>query len=236
MGTDWIQFQSDKGLGKVALGGFFLGSVFTAHLILLGYYLWTFPTTPFFVFRWTYFMLALTTFHFSEFVLTAIFKPFQVSYESFLLNHSTAYTVAILVGWTEFWLEVYWIPEWKEFNPYFYGALAVLFIGQAFRAIAMWAAGSNFSHRIEFMKRKEHELVTTGIYRYIRHPSYFGWFYFAIGTQLLLANPICSVVYTIASWMFFKGRIPYEEELLEEFFPQQYAAYKKRTISGIPFV
>src|SRR4051812_31669288 len=50
--------------------------------------------------------------------------------------------------------------------------------------------------------------------RCFRHPSYVGWFYWSVGTQLLLCNPLCTVLYGLAAWAFFKDRIPYEEALL----------------------
>ncbi len=40
----------------------------------------------------------------------------------------------------------------------------------------------------------------------LRHPSYFGWFYWSVGTQILLGNPVCSVLYTYAAWSFFHKR------------------------------
>lgn len=42
----------------------------------------------------------------------------------------------------------------------------------------------------------------------LRHPSYTGWFYWSAATQLLLANPICTLAYTLAAWSFFRHRIP----------------------------
>ena len=70
----------------------------------------------------------------------------------------------------------------------------------------------------------------------LRHPAYFGWFYWSIGTQLLLCNPICCVAYGVASWSFFRKRIPYEERLLLSFYPEKYPDYSRKTIIGIPFV
>ena len=72
--------------------------------------------------------------------------------------------------------------------------------------------------------------------RYLRHPSYFGWFWWSIGTQVLLCNPLCAVVYAGAAWHFFKVRIPYEEALLMNFFPGQYQQYMARSYIGIPFI
>ncbi len=72
--------------------------------------------------------------------------------------------------------------------------------------------------------------------RYLRHPSYFGWFWWSIGTQVLLCNPVCSVGFACAAWYFFNERIPYEEWRLLEFFPGQYEAYMRRSHIGIPFL
>lgn len=72
----------------------------------------------------------------------------------------------------------------------------------------MSTAASNFSHRIEYLKRKEHKLVTHGVYRFIRHPSYLGWFWWIVGSQILLGNPLCAVGYSLVAWSFFHDRIP----------------------------
>jgi hypothetical protein len=43
----------------------------------------------------------------------------------------------------------------------------------------------------------------------LRHPSYFGWFWWAISIPILLANPLSFVAYCYAAWSFFADRIPY---------------------------
>jgi protein-S-isoprenylcysteine O-methyltransferase len=40
----------------------------------------------------------------------------------------------------------------------------------------------------------------------------------------------------VASWTFFKDRIPYEETLLLSFYGDDYRQYAQRTVIGIPFV
>jgi len=100
----------------------------------------------------------------------------------------------------------------------------------------MMHCGENFSHQIAVEKSQSHCLVTSGIYQHLRHPSYFGWFYWSVGTQIILCNPLCTVAYTVVSWKFFKERITYEERVLSKFFGEEYALYVKRSIIGIPFV
>jgi protein-S-isoprenylcysteine O-methyltransferase len=86
-----------------------------------------------------------------------------------------------------------------------------------------------------------------------------GWFWWSVGSQLLLANPICTAGFFYVSWRFFSRRIPYvllslilagfflllahgvfvpryEEAKLLDFFPGEYEAYRKKTPTGIPFI
>lgn len=45
---------------------------------------------------------------------------------------------------------------------------------------------------------------------FARHPSYLGFFYWALGTQIMLANPVSIVVFAVVLWRFFKYRIERE--------------------------
>ena len=73
-------------------------------------------------------------------------------------------------------------------------------------------------------------------YSILRHPSYVGFYYWSIATQLLLNNFVHTMLFAGASTLFFRKRIPYEEESLMQYFPDQYPAYRKKTWIGIPFV
>lgn len=79
-------------------------------------------------------------------------------------------------------------------------------------------------------------LVTDGIYSYIRHPSYFGFFYWSLGTQLVMGNVFCFVAYAWVLWTFFHNRIQHEEARLIEFFKDEYVQYRRRVGTLIPFI
>jgi len=98
----------------------------------------------------------------------------------------------------------------------------------------MWTAGSHFHHFVREQREKKHRLVTSGIYSILRHPAYFGWFYWSVGTQVLLSNPLGLLAYAYVSWRFFYNRIPFEEATLVRFFGADYVAYRQRTSIGIP--
>jgi len=135
----------------------------------------------------------------------------------------------------EYWTEIFLLPSIKG-GVLFYIGFLMTFFGQAIRLVALFTAKANFTHEVAEEKLDTHVLVTNGIYQYSRHPGYFGWFWWAIGTQVLLSNPLCIIGYTIASWRFFHDRIHYEEEYLVQFFGENYVNYRKRTSTLIPFI
>jgi protein-S-isoprenylcysteine O-methyltransferase len=79
--------------------------------------------------------------------------------------------------------------------------------GQVIRSFAMAQAGTNFNHQVQSRKSDDHKLVSTGLYAYFRHPAYFAYFWWALGTQLVLGNTISLVGYALVLWYFFKTRI-----------------------------
>jgi hypothetical protein len=61
----------------------------------------------------------------------------------------------------------------------------------------------NKDHQIETVKTNKHVLVTNGIYKIFRHPSYFGWFVYTVSLQLMMSNFISTILFTYVSWRFF---------------------------------
>ncbi|XP_046454900.1 protein-S-isoprenylcysteine O-methyltransferase-like [Daphnia pulex] len=183
-----------------------------------------------------WYILIMSFFHFSEFVVTSVIRPQNLSLESFLLNHSKAYGIAALISWIEYWTEFWLFPGFK--NAYWISMLGLLLCigGEVLRKTAMLTAFHNFDHLIRTRREEQHQLVTTGIYSLCRHPSYVGWFYWSIGTQIILCNPLCAVAYTFASWKFFHERVFEEEVTLLHFFGRDYVAYQSKVPTGLPFI
>lgn len=181
------------------------------------------------------YMLSLSTFHFSEYITTALFNYHKLSYDSFLLNHSKEYHIAAVASWVEYALRRYFFPHLQL--PYLTAVGVVLAVsGDLLRKAAMFTARSNFSHQIVTEHEEKHKLVTAGVYRISRHPSYLGWLLWSVGTQALLNNPLCLVAYAFAAIAFFRNRIPFEEELLLDFFKEEYEQYQREVPIRIPFV
>ncbi|XP_037684594.1 protein-S-isoprenylcysteine O-methyltransferase isoform X1 [Choloepus didactylus] len=183
-----------------------------------------------------WYMCSLSLFHYSEYLVTAVNNPKSLSLDSFLLNHSLEYTVAALSSWIEFTLENIFWPELKQITWLSATGLLMVVFGECLRKAAMFTAGSNFNHVVQNEKSDTHTLVTSGVYAWFRHPSYVGWFYWSIGTQVMLCNPICGVGYALTVWRFFRDRIEEEEISLIHFFGEEYLEYKKRVPTGLPFI
>jgi protein-S-isoprenylcysteine O-methyltransferase len=228
-----------KSLSGIATRAFLLGAVFVLSLTLTLYALF-FNTTP--LWRIPVFFTILSIFHFLEFWTTAHYNTRAAQVSSFLLSqNSSGYNIAHTAALLECLLTSLLFPHRAWLSPTLCNALlctGVLFVvtGQAIRSAAMIAAGTNFNHMVQIKKEASHRLVTTGVYAYLRHPSYFGFFWWGLGTQLLLGNALCFTGYAVVLWRFFSQRIVREEKLLVGFFGNDYVAYRKRTRVGIPFI
>ena len=175
------------------------------------------------------FQILIVSFHLGEFIFVYFFHRKQVSIDSFLYNTSAAYTTCTVLALIE---KQYFSLKIPCFLKALGGFVAVA--GLLSRWIALYQAGSNFTHKISFIKASEHKLIKCGIYSICRHPGYSSWFWWSFGLQLLLGNIICSVTYPVISWIFFSRRIRLEENYLSIFFGSEYEEYKRCTPVLIP--
>ncbi|KAK9879562.1 hypothetical protein WA026_006631 [Henosepilachna vigintioctopunctata] len=232
--TSFINFSALKCIYRnydfeIAIRASFLGSVFAIGLYIK-------LNTPSNIEIFGIYMCIMAIFHYTEFLALALIDPKLVSPKSFVINHSPEYTFAALFSWVEFFTETYFWPNLKQYRIISLLGCIICIGGEMLRKTAMFNAGTNFNHLVQYKKAKDHVLVTTGVYSWFRHPSYVGWFYWSIGTQIVLLNPISIVGYAIASWIFFKQRIFIEELTLLNFFGQQYCDYQNSVSTGIPFI
>lgn len=87
--------------------------------------------------------------------------------------------------------------------------------------------GANFSMSLEM--RKQHQLVTHGIYRHIRHPMYLAYFVYLAGQALVLPNWLAGPADGLAMLLLFAFRVGPEERMLLEAFGAQYGQYMATT-------
>lgn len=228
-----------KSLSGIALRAFCLG-IALANSLISCLAILTFTSSPFW--RAPFFLSALSAFHFLEFWTTAARNTLVAKVDSFLLTANwPSYAVAHSAAFLECALVCAFFPHrsWAPLGsgPWLLGlGLLLTIVGQLVRSAAMLHAGKSFNHLVQTRKADSHRLVTTGVYSVFRHPSYFGFFYWGLGTQLVLGNVVCFFAYAAVLWYFFSRRIRHEEAKLVEFFKDDYVQYRKRVGTGIPFI
>lgn len=225
-----------RSLSGIALRSHLLG-VGQALCIIFAIYL-AFHSSP--LWRLPFYLGTLVLFHFLEFYVTAMYNTSTATVSSFLLtSNGKEYYAAHVAALIEYFVMQYFFPGRPAFlfQPLAIALGTVLvMLGQTVRSVAMAQAGTNFNHHVQTKRNEGHELVTIGIYAYIRHPAYFGFFWWGLGTQILLGNPLCLVAYSVVLWKFFSLRIAREEMLLKGFFGDDYLRYRARTSVWIPFI
>jgi protein-S-isoprenylcysteine O-methyltransferase Ste14 len=92
--------------------------------------------------------------------------------------------------------------------------------------------GRNWSATLQILG--QHSLVTTGIYRHIRHPMYTAHLLWAIAQGLLLSNWLAGWAFLVLSIPLYVVRIPKEEKMMLEHFGEEYREYQSRTGKLIP--
>lgn len=179
--------------------------------------------------------LALAFFHGSEYILAiAIHGKSNVTLSSLLV--SKHYLIAMMFSFLEYFVEILLFPELKEYWWVSNVGLLTVIVGEIIRKMAIITAGRAFTHLIRTSHDEHHNLVTHGIYKFVRHPGYCGFLIWSVGTQIMLCNPLSTIAFAIVVWRFFSQRIPYEEYFLRRFFGPQYVEYARRVPSGVPFV
>ena len=131
---------------------------------------------------------------------------------------------------------VYSASSWLDFANYtlptWAGWVGVLLIILAL--IVFWRAHvdlkTNWSPSLEI--REKHELITRGIYGYIRHPMYASQWLWVIAQPLLLQNWIAGWLDLFVFSLFYTLRVRAEEKLMIDTFGEQYRDYMKK-VGGV---
>jgi len=135
---------------------------------------------------------------------------------------------------------IYVVTKFPRFANYpFVPAFA--FIGTAVFLAALWLfyrthrdLGRNWSMSLEI--RRDHRLVTTGVYRWIRHPMYLAFLLWGLAQTLLLPNWIAGPAGLVGSTTLFLFRVWREERLMLQEFGEQYSGYMQRTARLVPWM
>jgi len=92
--------------------------------------------------------------------------------------------------------------------------------------------GKNWSVSLEI--RDRHELVTDGLYRYVRHPMYSSFWLWAIAQFFLLPNWVAGPAGLVGVAILYFFRVGKEEAMMRQTFGAAYDDYAARTGRIVP--
>jgi protein-S-isoprenylcysteine O-methyltransferase len=110
--------------------------------------------------------------------------------------------------------------------------LIVCVAGWTFFVWARRKLGKNWSGNVSIQEGQE--LITSGPYRYIRHPMYSFGLVACLGSAIVVGGLFVFLLILLTP--VFIWRVGAEDKLMAQAFPNEYPAYKERTKALIPFV
>lgn len=135
------------------------------------------------------------------------------------------------------------IIEWAYFpisiSPnmsHYLTIVGVLFmiIGLGFRVWAIRTLGQFFTATVQVNTKQQ--IITTGPYAIVRHPSYLGAYVAIIGSTIFISAIGGVMLSTIGMFIAYKLRIHVEEILLLKEFGKEYLDYQLKTSRMIPLI
>jgi protein-S-isoprenylcysteine O-methyltransferase Ste14 len=118
-------------------------------------------------------------------------------------------------------------------HPAQYGAGVVLF------SLGLWLfhrshvdLSTNWSVSLEI--RENHTLITSGVYRRVRHPMYSAILLQAVGQALVAPNWIVGAFYLCAFVLMYSSRVGPEEQMMLQQFGDRYENYMRESQRLIP--
>jgi len=153
------------------------------------------------------------------------------------LASALAHRIPVAIGW---WLLL--VPKWS--GPLNWRILPdtdflklsgamICICGLIFTLWARYTLAGNWSSNVTF--KRDHELIRTGPYRFVRHPIYTGLLVMWLGTIVFVGKlyGACSLLLVaIGFWI----KLRQEERLLLRHFPATYPIYRREVKALVPFI
>ncbi len=112
--------------------------------------------------------------------------------------------------------------------------LAIAVFGLIFRSWSYLTLGKFFTMHLE--TQKNHQLIESGPYSFLRHPSYTGAFLTYIFTPLFLTSYYSAVVSAIFLFWAFYRRITLEEKMLTTHMGEAYINFCSKRARLLPLI
>ncbi len=148
----------------------------------------------------------------------------------FVVLASLVFFLALLVS---FWDFAFVQGTVFRFSVFSVLGLILFVVGVGIRLAGKRALGKYYSYGLRVLP--DHKLVTSGIYRYVRHPISLAVLIYGPGIPLIFSS-FYGFLITLALIPLVLYRITIEERMLIQKFGDEYRDYVKRTKKLIPFI
>ena len=136
-----------------------------------------------------------------------------------------AYPLAFVSAWA-------FPKRWQL--PLFVVGILLIVLGSLLRRYCWRTLGKYFTGDVKAMP--DQPVITSGPYRWVRHPSYTAGMMMFIGIGLALGSWVSFVLLTIATIATYSYRVAVEERVLLETIGEPYASYMKQRKRFIPYL
>lgn len=130
------------------------------------------------------------------------------------------YISSFMIGFTTIGRVYHW-------DIFFAIGATMVIIGSFIRVKAILTLKHHFTYTVTNVER--HELIETGLYKYLRHPGYLGQVLIFTGIAIGLSNWLSIISMFIFVIIGFSYRIHIEEKFLVAEMGEKYINYQKRT-------
>lgn len=112
--------------------------------------------------------------------------------------------------------------------------ICLMLLGSVIRVSAVLTLRKAFTLNVQVTSRQR--LITSGLYRKIRHPAYTGSILSLLGVALALRNLVSVGIVLVCCLVCYQIRIAVEEVALEIRFKEEYILYKHNTYKLFPYI
>ncbi len=109
------------------------------------------------------------------------------------------------------------------------GWFIVMLVSNILIILGIWMISAGW----ELVYHSEGELVTDGIYKYMRHPQYCGIFVITLGFMIQWPTLTTLLLWPFVIWMYYRLARKEEQQALEKF-PERYREYMEKTPMFFP--
>jgi len=123
----------------------------------------------------------------------------------------------------------------NEYYTHIYNSgIFFIIIGLVLRWISILKLKKSFTVNVSISE--DQRLVLSGMYKYIRHPSYLGSLLSFLGLAVIFNNWLTFILIFFPILAAFLYRIYIEEKVLQEAFAEKYSDYMKSSWKLLPYI